>query len=358
MARRTEGDPTTAAPATPDVATATPAAIRAERMPIGIKYALGVAGAVAILGVAGTGSYALYETGRHANDAKKIESSQAPRTTTETTGQAAGAADPKPQGVDVSTTLTTPTTVFEQTTTSTTAVEQSNGLEMGGVGVKIPVPSVISGDMVREVRDGGKNKLFTEGQWFHPVYDIGAETAANDYRGIGPWYPVAFANIDANAAQLTTHGNVGELVISTKNGGKVMIAVMQLDKHQTDGAWGTDPNTGKFMQNRQWAMQYNFHSLQPNQEIFVVDPDTGNQLTWPDGSPVIYRANEQGIAAFAIPKTHGNDVRVGFVFTVPAQDSGVQASEIKFERGPNDRPGKTGENPLPETILKPMVSEK
>ncbi len=268
-----------------------------------------------------------------------------------------------PATPETTTTIFRPTTStteakIPEITTTTNVAEQSDGLEMGEVGVKIPVPSVISGDMVREVRDGGKYKFFTEGQWFHPVYDIGAEDAAHEYRGIGPWYPVAFANIDANAAQLTTHGNVGELVISTRDGGKVMIAVMQLDKHQHEGAWGTDPKTGKFMQSDEWAMQYNFHSLQPNQEIFVVDPDTGDQLTWPDGSPVIYRANEQGIAAFAIPQTKGNDVRVGFVIDIPGQDSGVQSSEIKFERGPNDRPGKTGENPLPDTVLKPMVSEK
>jgi hypothetical protein len=227
-----------------------------------------------------------------------------------------------------------------------------------GIAYPITIPSVISGDMVREVRDGGQYPHFTEGQWFHPVYDLTQETAAENYRGIGPWYPVAFENLDSNAAELTTHGNVGELVISGRNGGKVMIAVMQLDAHQHDGAWGTDPKTGRFMQNPNWEMQYNFHSLQPLQEIWVVDPDTGKNLTWPDGSPVIYRANEQGIAAFAIPATNGNDVRVGFVFDMPAQGNGVQAPEVKFERGPNDNPDKTGENPLPDSVLKPMVAEQ
>ncbi len=227
-----------------------------------------------------------------------------------------------------------------------------------GIAYPITVPSVISGDMVREVRDGGQYPHFTEGQWFHPVYDLTQETAAENYRGIGPWYPVAFENLDSNAAELTTHGNVGELVISGRNGGRVMIAVMQLDAHQHDGAWGTDPKTGRFIQNPNWEMQYNFHSLQPLQEIWVVDPDTGKNLTWPDGSPVIYRANEQGIAAFAIPTTNGNDVRVGFVFDMPAQGNGVQAPEVKFEHGPNDNPDKTGENPLPDSVLKPMVAEQ
>ncbi|MCL4415438.1 MAG: hypothetical protein M1268_00925 [Patescibacteria group bacterium] len=222
----------------------------------------------------------------------------------------------------------------------------------------IPVPSVISGDMVRELRQGGQNQMYKEREWFHPVYDITQEDKAHDYRGIGPWYPVAFENVDKNAAVLTSHGNVGELIVSGRDGGKVMVAVMQLDKHQHEGAWGTDPDTGRFVQSDKWDMQYNFHGLEPLQEIFVIDPDTGKILTWPDGSPVIYRANEQGIAAFAIPGTKGNDVRVGFVFKMPAQVKGEQAPEVKIERGPNDNPGKTGENPLPDSVAKPMVPEK
>jgi hypothetical protein len=263
----------------------------------------------------------------------------------DTTSTTIGAAEPNPTTEPIS-------------TTTTLRKENKGSFEMGPVGAIIPVPSVISGDMVREVRDGGANKLFSEGEWFHPVYDIGAEDEAHEYRGIGPWYPVAFANLDENAAKLTTHGNVGELVVQGNEGGRVMVAFMQLDAHQTEGAWGTDPETGRFMQNDAWEMQYNFHSLAPYQELFVVDPDTGEGYTWEDGTPVIYRANEQGIAAFAIPKTQGEDVRVGFVFKMPAKIDGVQVPEVKIERGPNDRPGLTGENPLPGTVKKPMVPEK
>lgn len=221
----------------------------------------------------------------------------------------------------------------------------------------VPVPEVISGSMVRELRLGGTGQMYSEGQWFHPVYDLTQEGKDKDYRGIGPWYPVAFENVDEGAAVLTTHGNVGELVVSGRKGGKVMVAVMQLDAHQHDGAWGTDPATGRFEQNPKWEMQYNFHSLQPLEEIWVVDPDTGNNLLWTDGSPVLYRANEQGIAAFEIPATKGNDVRVGFVFNMPAQGEGEQAPEVKIERGPNDNPKNKGENPLPTTVLKPVVPE-
>lgn len=235
-----------------------------------------------------------------------------------------------------------------------------SGLEAGQLARPIPVPGVISGSMVRELKllNGETIPMYSEGEWFHPVYDPTQEGQAQNYRGIGPWYPVAYENVDSNAAILTTHGNVGELVVSGRDGGRVMVAFMQLDKHQKEGAWGTDPKTGRFMQNPAWEMQYNFHSLAPLEEIWVVDPDTGKNLTWSDGSPVIYRANEEGIAAFAIPETKGNDVRVGFVFTMPAQGKGVQPPEVKIERGPNDNPGKTGENPLPDSVLKPMVPEK
>lgn len=222
----------------------------------------------------------------------------------------------------------------------------------------VPVPDVISGGMVRELRRGGQNPMYSEGEWFHPVYDLTQESAREDYRGIGPWYPVAYENLDANAAVLTTHGNVGEVVVSGREGGMVMVAFMQLDAHQDDGSWGTNPRTGRFEQNGRWEMQYNMHSLQPLQEIWVVDPDTGKNSLWPDGSPVIYRANDKGIAAFEIPATHGNDVRVGFVFEMPGQGNRNQAPEVKIERGPNDNPSRKGENPLPDSVIKPMVAER
>lgn len=322
--------------------------------------------------VAGCSSNAKDEQALTRDDVTKIVSEEI------TKGMAEARAEFEKTLTSVLSSRTTDTTVFITGTTSTTIGEaaepssidpnptptttlrkESKGsFEMGPVGAIIPVPSVISGDMVREVRDGGANKLFSEGEWFHPVYDIGAEDEAHEYRGIGPWYPVAFANLDENAAKLTTHGNVGELVVQGNEGGRVMVAFMQLDAHQTEGAWGINSETGRFEHNPNWRMQYNLHSLKPLQEIFVVDPDTGESYTWEDGTPVIYRANEQGIAAFAIPETQGEDVRVGFVFEMPAKTDGVQVPEVKIERGPNDRPGLTGENPLPGTVKKPMVPEK
>lgn len=245
---------------------------------------------------------------------------------------------------------------------STSEIANSTSASVEGEGPvmarAVPVPEAISGDMVRAVREDGVHQMFEEGTWFHPVYDPAQADKAHDYRGIGPWYPVAYEILDSDAAVLTTHGNVGELVISGRKGGHVMVAFMQLDKHQTEGAWGTDQATGRFVRNDKWAMQYNFHGLNPLQEIWVVDPDTGRVLSWPGESPVLYRANEQGIAAFAIPKTNGQDVRVGFVFKMNAAIEGVQPPEVKIERGPNDRPELKGENPLPDSVKKPMVAEK
>ncbi|MCL4353625.1 hypothetical protein M1615_04140 [Patescibacteria group bacterium] len=263
-----------------------------------------------------------------------------------------------------STAETTSTSVESSVTaTSTTTTEARSGaerLEKNQLAKPIPVPLVISGDMVRSLTRDGRFPRYQEGRWMLPAYDETEADAAHNWRGVGPRYPFAFENIDPDAAALTTHGNVGELIVTSRRGGRVMVAVMQLDKHQKEGAWGKDPKTGRFEQNSAWEMQYNFHGLKPGEEIWVVDPDTGKILTWPDGSPVIYRANEQGIAAFEIPATHGNhDVRVGFVFNMPAQGNGMQPTEVKIERGPNDHPELKGENPLPRNeVIKPRVAEK
>jgi len=60
--------------------------------------------------------------------------------------------------------------------------------------------------------------------------------------GIGPHYPIAFENIDPNAANISTHGNVGEIIVVSDKGGMVMVAFMQESAHQKDGAWATDQN--------------------------------------------------------------------------------------------------------------------
>lgn len=214
----------------------------------------------------------------------------------------------------------------------------------------VRVPGNVSEIKVMETTNGN-------GEWFHPIYDKFAADAAHDFRGIGPWYPVAYRNIDANAATLITHGNVGELVVRAVNGGRVEVAFDQLAAHQTDGAFGHD-NAGNVVKNDSWNMQYNLHGLAAGQEVFVFDPDTGRQMLWDDGvTPVVYKANEFGTAAFDVPKTAANcDVRWGLVFSM-VNRPGFQAQEVKIERGPNDRPELKGENPLPKGVVKAAIPE-
>ncbi len=216
------------------------------------------------------------------------------------------------------------------------------------------IPSVISGDMVRSLKQGGKFPTYTEGQWMLPAYDEFEADKAHNWRGIGPWYPEAFRNIDSDAAHLSTHGNPGETIIVGDKGGKVEFAFSQLGPHQRDGAMNGNGET-----NPDWTMQITFKGMKPFQEMWLVDPDTGRQLTWSDGTPVVYKSSELGDASFAIPATEKNqDVRVGFVFDMAGQTAGEQKPEIKIERGPNDHPTLKGENLLPDAVIKPSVSEK
>lgn len=188
-----------------------------------------------------------------------------------------------------------------------------------------------------------------QGVWFNPIYDKFEADQAHDWRGIGPHYPVVFDNLGDNAASLTAHNSVGELVIQAVNGGKVMIGFMQENAHQKDGAYDDKGVKGN------WEMQYTFKSVPQGTTFEVVDPDTGKQMLWPDGSPVVYLPSKNGDASFEIPATNGNDVRVGFVITIPAPDPGTQVPEMKIERGPNNKPQLKGENPLPKAIIKPLV---
>jgi hypothetical protein len=220
----------------------------------------------------------------------------------------------------------------------------------------IAIPQLISGDMVRSLQGGSKFPQYQDGEWILPSFLESQSDAAHNWFGIGPWYPEAFRNIDAGAAHLTSHGAVGETVVVADKGGMVEFAVMQLGKHQkdgaTDGEGNLDPNS---------AMQYTGKGFEPYQTIWVIDPDTGKQLFWPDGSPVIYKASQYGDASFAIPATDANhDVRVAFAWNMGPSKPGVQPHEIKWERGPyktdaNGKPVLGGENPLPGSVVKPAV---
>ena len=225
-------------------------------------------------------------------------------------------------------------------------------LPQGAQLLVIPEPQKVSGDLVRSFIDGGKFAKYQEGQWFLPAYDEFEANAKFDWRGIGPWCPVAFKELQSGAAHLTTHGAVGETVIVADNGGLVEFGVMQLGKHQNDGLMN---GTGQVDNN--WKMQYTFKGLEAGQQIIPVDPDTGKQLTW-DGTdtPIVYTASKFGDFSVELPKTDAqHDVKVAFVFNLGASAQGEQAHEIKIERGPNDHPELKGENVLPSSVIKPAV---
>ena len=237
----------------------------------------------------------------------------------------------------------------EKPTVVTTLTASPEEAKLGEVVAHpIIVPSNLS-----EIEVTSLNDTFPEGQWVHPVYNPLEANAAYNWRGIGPHYPIAFRNIEPNAAHITSHGNVGEVVVVSDKGGKIEIAFMQINAHQKDGAWGKDQNGNPTKGS--WKMQYNIHALQPNQEVWIVDPDTGKQMPWPDGSPVTYKANGLGIAAFEVPETLSNDVRFGLVFNMPVTADDIQAHEVIIQRGPNDHPELNGVNPLPRNAIKPLV---
>lgn len=190
----------------------------------------------------------------------------------------------------------------------------------------------------------------THGGWIRPIYNQLEATAAANWRGIGPWAPIAFA-AEPNAAHLKSYGNLGEFVIVGDNGGRVWVGVWQQAQHQHetklrhDGA--LDPN---------WRNQYTFKGLPPGTEVIPYDPDTGTQLRWPDGTPIRWAANHLG--TFSVELQPG-EVRVAFCMQVAGQRPGEQPPEVLVTRGPNDQPGLTGENKLPETsqVIKPFMPD-
>lgn len=268
----------------------------------------GILSLLAVAAAVGTGAYCLNQRG---------DGDEVPVIATPTVSAAAGSPTPEPTAPPIP--------------------------EGEVVASAIRVPSNLS-----DIKPFPLNNSFPERQWVHPIYDPVTADSTHDWRGIGPHYPIAFENIDPNAAVVTSHGNVGEVIVKSDKGGEIMIAFMQINGHQKDGAWGKDQNGNSIKGD--WTMQYNMHGLAPHQEIRVVDPDTGKQMFWPDGSSVIYEANDQGIAAFELPETISNDVRVGFQFSVP-ENAG---HEFIIHRGPHDR-SEVKVNPLPKGVVKPLV---
>jgi hypothetical protein len=202
----------------------------------------------------------------------------------------------------------------------------------------IPVPEKLS-----DVKIVNLGPNFPESKWSIPIYDPDTANAENNWVGIGPHYPVAFENIDPNASTLESNGNVGELVITANQGGNVLFAVMQPAEIQDQGKWATD-SFGNSVNNPDWFMQYEFHGLEPGQVLKVIDPDTGEQLTWDDGSPVEYTANpDNKVASVWLPF---GEIRVAF------QTAIKQFQSLTVKRGPDDQHHLGETNPLPPEVVR------
>ncbi|MBI4097741.1 MAG: hypothetical protein HY426_01770 [Candidatus Levybacteria bacterium] len=198
--------------------------------------------------------------------------------------------------------------------------------------------------------DGVKIPKLSEGIWVRLVYNPKLAGKKDNWEGIGPAYPAAVTNLDSNASALSSDGTTGRLIISAREGGRVQLSFMQLDNFQDDGAWSNG------VQNPAWEMQYRFNGFIPGQPIMAVDADTGKRLRRQDGSLAQYIADSEGKIAFEIPETHGNDVRVGFVFDVQPKIPGQTAQQIIIDRGPIDHPELGLANSLPRKgIIKPML---
>ncbi len=230
-------------------------------------------------------------------------------------------------------------------------VEGNSAPNLGAeIGAAIPVPADLSQIKVSSLDN------YQEGQWFYPIYDQFTANAENSWRGIGPHYPVAFNNLEPNAGTLESHGLPGELIVRGNQGGLVALSLGTEYLHRSDGAWGHDAS-GKVVYNPKWEMQFTLKGMLPGQMVWVVDADTGRQLEWPDGSPVIYTPSKLGDLSIEIPDSAQGepaaDVRVQLVFKL--QSINGQPQEIKVERGPNDHPQLKGENPLPAGVVKPVI---
>lgn len=212
-------------------------------------------------------------------------------------------------------------------------------------GAAIAVPGKHS-----DIQPGSLNSSAPIGRWFNPIYNQAEANAEHNWRGIGPWAPIAFRNIDPNAAELKTFGNLGHFVIPGIKGGKVAIGLWQEAQHQDETKMKPDGTLNRSQKN-----QYTFLGLGANAPVGLFDPDTGKDLnTWPDGSPINYTANELGTFSIELPS---GEVRVGVCINVPGQLTGVQVPEIQVFRGPNDHPELKGENPLPGDVIKPGMSD-
>jgi hypothetical protein len=191
---------------------------------------------------------------------------------------------------------------------------------------------------------------FPQGRWFYPIYDQAEANAADNWRGIGPHFPVGWLNVDANAAQLSASDqNVGTLNLMGVDGGRVVVGlyVPALYRTQAEYANGVQDTHG--------GLQYTIDGLPVGTQVGFIDPHTGGPLAWPDGTPVVYEPNDSGTLSLQVPDD-ANDSAILMTFVMPGQQSGVQVPEVIIRRGSNNHPELRGENPLPSGVEIPAIT--
>lgn len=216
------------------------------------------------------------------------------------------------------------------------------------VGAPVRIPANLSQVIPRPLQN------IPGSEYFYPIYDPNKADAAHRYEGIGPHYGVAYQNLDGNyAADLFTFGNVGELAVKAKNGGRFAISFEHEFINQWQGTWYTDA-AGHRVFNPNIDMAYWFEGLLPGQKVIAADPDSGRQLKYNTGNPVEFFANADGKIGVAVPKTCNADMRVQFVVNI-LNDPRFPPQLLVIKRGPNDKPELLAANSLPGSVVKPQI---
>ena len=205
----------------------------------------------------------------------------------------------------------------------------------------IELPSVISSDMTRAFVSGVTVNGNSIPQYQDSELFLGLYNAAQAEKGNwGPWAPIAIQNV-SGAAHLKTEGDVGLFDLVADQKGSIALYFMQLGKHQHETAVN-----GNGESNPDWRNQYTIH-LTPYQAVWPIDRN-GNQILWEDGvTPMTLDAGPKGDFAIEVFQTAiDQDAIFGVLLNVDPSVSGIQATAIKVQRGPDDNPGKTGENKI------------
>lgn len=226
--------------------------------------------------------------------------------------------------------------------TNATEAQPFNGNCVSGV--SIPTPGRHS-----DVKNYVLNASAPQREWSNWIYDLGQWDPVNKiFRGSGPLMPGA-VTLAPGAGHTESHGAVGQVYMVSDNGGPATFSVWQEAQHQDETKYSNGVQVSSTYDN-----QVTIHGLFPGQEIRIMNPDDGSQATWPDGSPVVYKANSLGTFSAELPR---GEVRVQFAFCLGVTPTGIQKQVIMIEHGPNNHPELQGEVPLPAGVIKPFMAE-